>query len=110
MYETLALYIDGEFLSGEGRNTEEVTNPATLDVLGQLPHASTADLDRALAAAALAFESWRHSSPMQRSEILRKVGQLSRERARSEEHTSELQSLMRISYAVFCLKKKKKPS
>src|SRR3546814_2538677 len=27
-------------------------------------------------------------------------------RARSEEHTSELQSLMRISYAVFCLKKK----
>src|SRR3546814_4868798 len=30
-----------------------------------------------------------------------------RQRARSEEHTSELQSLMRISYAVFCLKKKK---
>src|SRR3546814_6902737 len=29
------------------------------------------------------------------------------DRARSEEHTSELQSLMRISYAVFCLKKKK---
>src|SRR3546814_1044279 len=28
---------------------------------------------------------------------------------RSEEHTSELQSLMRISYAVFCLKKKKSP-
>src|SRR3546814_10793630 len=31
----------------------------------------------------------------------------SRGEARSEEHTSELQSLMRISYAVFCLKKKK---
>src|SRR3546814_6972659 len=30
------------------------------------------------------------------------------ERSRSEEHTSELQSLMRISYAVICLKKKKK--
>src|SRR3546814_4886579 len=30
------------------------------------------------------------------------------ENQRSEEHTSELQSLMRISYAVFCLKKKKK--
>src|SRR3546814_1026959 len=30
------------------------------------------------------------------------------ESERSEEHTSELQSLMRISYAVFCLKKKKK--
>src|SRR3546814_1835700 len=31
-----------------------------------------------------------------------------RNRCRSEEHTSELQSLMRISYAVFCLKQKKK--
>src|SRR3546814_1990729 len=35
------------------------------------------------------------------------VGEL-RSQLRSEEHTSELQSLMRISYAVFCLKKKKK--
>src|SRR3546814_9058521 len=33
-----------------------------------------------------------------------------RGRGRSEEHTSELQSLMRISYAVFCLKKKKTTS
>src|SRR3546814_5395710 len=38
-----------------------------------------------------------------RDEAVRRVGSL-----RSEEHTSELQSLMRISYAVFCLKKKKK--
>src|SRR3546814_1497423 len=35
------------------------------------------------------------------------AGLLEAEGARSEEHTSELQSLMRISYAVFCLKKKK---
>src|SRR3546814_3159795 len=35
-----------------------------------------------------------------------KAGQLLRTSDRSEEHTSELQSLMRISYAVFCLKKK----
>src|SRR3546814_6847908 len=34
---------------------------------------------------------------------------LQRPETRSEEHTSELQSLMRISYAVFCLKKKIKP-
>src|SRR3546814_14262148 len=36
-----------------------------------------------------------------------KVSGLSPRGRRSEEHTSELQSLMRISYAVFCLKKKK---
>src|SRR3546814_4766863 len=35
------------------------------------------------------------------------LGQLPGTGSRSEEHTSELQSLMRISYAVFCLKKKK---
>src|SRR3546814_5238200 len=35
------------------------------------------------------------------------VGEYERRVLRSEEHTSELQSLMRISYAVFCLKKKK---
>src|SRR3546814_7175086 len=35
------------------------------------------------------------------------ASELSRLLPRSEEHTSELQSLMRISYAVFCLKKKK---
>src|SRR3546814_10804479 len=40
--------------------------------------------------------------------VLDAVGLLVGGRDRSEEHTSELQSLMRISYAVFCLKKKKK--
>src|SRR3546814_9720908 len=39
-----------------------------------------------------------------KGEIVRYAGLVER----SEEHTSELQSLMRISYAVFCLKKKKK--
>src|SRR3546814_7156104 len=45
-----------------------------------------------------------------RTELVRDVGgesALHPTELRSEEHTSELQSLMRISYAVFCLKKKK---
>src|SRR3546814_1549204 len=57
--------------------------------------------------------------PVDAAWVLDRVGEtaagfeIERERAgaemdRSEEHTSELQSLMRISYAVFCLKKKKK--
>src|SRR3546814_19885880 len=40
--------------------------------------------------------------------VERRARQQAALRTRSEEHTSELQSLMRISYAVFCLKKKKK--
>src|SRR3546814_8309278 len=47
----------------------------------------------------------RGSNPCRRSDD-REPGAFSRQR--SEEHTYELQSLMRISYAVFCLKKKKK--
>src|SRR3546814_5951573 len=39
--------------------------------------------------------------------LLGRHGKIQNSRSRSEEHTSELQSLMRISYAVFCLKKKK---
>src|SRR3546814_2395683 len=38
--------------------------------------------------------------------VRRRTAPLAQDPARSEEHTSELQSLMRISYAVFCLKKK----
>src|SRR3546814_8896081 len=41
-------------------------------------------------------------------ELVEAVEAMGERIARSEEHTSELQSLMRISYAVFCLKKKKK--
>src|SRR3546814_7334116 len=40
-------------------------------------------------------------------QILDVMAEFVRDHVRSEEHTSELQSLMRISYAVFCLKKKK---
>ena len=81
MYEDLCLYIDGQFLKGDGRREQDVRNPADGSVVGSLPHASTADLDRALAAAARAFETWRHSSPIERSRILRRVGELTRERA-----------------------------
>src|SRR3546814_9785354 len=45
----------------------------------------------------------------QGSDVLRRAAVAEKAAARSEEHTSELQSLMRISYAVFCLKKKKQP-
>src|SRR3546814_4361940 len=46
-------------------------------------------------------------SPPSRGQEHRFYAELTVVRLRSEEHTSELQSLMRISYAVFCLKKKK---
>src|SRR3546814_5156757 len=50
----------------------------------------------------------RHARHPPRTVDLPAASGLADRRARSEEHTSELQSLMRISYAVFCLKKKNK--
>lgn len=81
MYPEITQYIDGEFVQGEGRHVTDVLNPATNLPIGKLPHATMADLDRALSSAQRAFETWRNSSPMLRSQILRKVGELARERA-----------------------------
>ena len=43
MYAKLELYIDGQWLNGEGRAGEDVINPATQKPLAHLPHATTAD-------------------------------------------------------------------
>src|SRR3546814_10224520 len=58
----------------------------------------------------LAGDRRKISSLIHHSEVKQRVSDITardESRGRSEEHTSELQSLMRISYAVFCLKKKK---
>ena len=80
MYTDLKLYIDGKWLNGEGRKGEDVINPATGKVLGHLPHASTADLDAALAAAEKGFAVWRATSAYDRAKIMRKAADLLRER------------------------------
>ncbi|HXQ67336.1 MAG TPA: NAD-dependent succinate-semialdehyde dehydrogenase [Alphaproteobacteria bacterium] len=80
MYPQLALYIDGKWLPRDGREAEEVINPASEKSLGTLPHASAADLDSALAAAAKGFKLWRATSPYDRAKIMRRAAQLIRER------------------------------
>jgi succinate-semialdehyde dehydrogenase / glutarate-semialdehyde dehydrogenase len=58
-----------------------VVNPATEDILGQLPLASSADLERALDAARRAWPVWRGMGPLVRGKILRKAADLLRERS-----------------------------
>ncbi|MEE9266210.1 MAG: aldehyde dehydrogenase family protein, partial [Gammaproteobacteria bacterium] len=81
MYEELAMYIDGKWCQGSDGAGEDVINPATEETLARLPHASAADLDRALAAAARGFAQWRATSAYDRGAILYKAGDLIRERA-----------------------------
>jgi succinate-semialdehyde dehydrogenase/glutarate-semialdehyde dehydrogenase len=80
MYAKLELFIDGQWLNGDGRPGEDVINPATEKSLAHLPHATTADLDRALAAAKKGLAVWRATSAYDRAKILRKAAELMRER------------------------------
>ena len=79
-YSDLHLLIDGQRLRGEGRQTLPVINPATEEVLGELPLANASDLDRALEAAQRSWPVWRSLGPQQRGRILRKAADLLRER------------------------------
>ena len=79
-YTALELFIDGRFLSGEGRVTEPVFDPATARPIADLPHASTADLDAALDAATRAFPAWSATPASERAKVLRKAANLIRER------------------------------
>ncbi len=80
MYPNLELYIDGQWLNGDGRAGEDVINPATEKSLARLPHASTADLDHALEAAKKGFAVWCATAPSERAKIMRKAADLLRER------------------------------
>jgi succinate-semialdehyde dehydrogenase/glutarate-semialdehyde dehydrogenase len=91
MYEKLAMYIDGEWCQGSDGAGEDVVNPANEEVLGRLPHACAADLDRALAAADRGFELWRNTSAFERAKILYKAGDLIRERVEDIARTLTLE-------------------
>src|SRR3546814_8209150 len=72
-------------------------------------HASRHDESAAISRArdSLACRSCAELAGLFRYTVRTRTNQPAQRNFRSEEHTSELQSLMRISYAVFCLKKKK---
>ena len=80
-YPEPKLFIGGEWKSGDGRDTIPLRNPATDQVIAQLPVATIADLDDALDAANKAFPAWRAMSAFDRTAILRRAANLMRERA-----------------------------
>ncbi|MFK7944754.1 MAG: NAD-dependent succinate-semialdehyde dehydrogenase [Paracoccaceae bacterium] len=72
-YEKLDLLINGQFRQGSGGDAEDVLNPATEEVLGQVPHASKADIEEALDATAAGFEVWRNTTALARQAIINKA-------------------------------------
>ena len=75
----LGLLIDGEFIV-ERREIHHVLDPSTAKVVGELPLADPADLDRALDAARRGFAIWRSTTPEVRSAVLYQAARLVQER------------------------------
>ncbi|HSX94889.1 MAG TPA: gamma-aminobutyraldehyde dehydrogenase [Hydrogenophaga sp.] len=66
------MFIDGQFVRGEGE-AEKVLNPATGELLAEVPEASYEQIHRAVLAANRAFDSWGDSTPQERSRALLKM-------------------------------------
>ena len=78
--EKLEMLIAGEWCQGIEGKTQPVLNPATEEVLAEVPHASAADLERALEASAEGFKVWRATLPIQRQAVIEKAATLMEER------------------------------
>ena len=75
------MFVDGEFVDALSGETMEVLNPATGEVIAEVPRAAEEDVDRAVAAAEAAWESWREKTPKDRMELLLKLADVIDENA-----------------------------
>ncbi len=67
------MFVGGQWTDATGGETQAVVNPATGEVMAEVPKATEADVERAVAAARKAFESWGETTPRERSELLLKL-------------------------------------
>ena len=80
-YPDTQLFLNGEWTDSLSKETLEIINPATEEVIGKVSHARKEDLDLALKGAENAFNEWKHVSAYDRSKILRKAADIVRSRA-----------------------------
>lgn len=73
MYEYTQFYIDGQWVDPVTPNTVPVENPATEQTIGHISLGSAADVDKAVAAARRAFESWQFSTKDERLDLMRAI-------------------------------------
>ena len=75
------MLIDGKWTAAEGGRTLAVVNPATEEVIAEVAYGGRADYRRAIEAAARAMPAWMKLTSWDRAKVLRKTGDLMRERA-----------------------------
>ena len=71
--KTYQQFIGGDWVDSAGGQTLEVENPANGQVIANVPASAHEDVDRAVDAAAKAFETWQHTTPQDRSLMLLKL-------------------------------------
>ena len=74
-------YVDGQWVDADSGETFAVTNPATGEVLAEVPRMGAAETRRALAAAERALPTWKHASAKERAHVLRRFADLMLEHA-----------------------------
>jgi 1-pyrroline dehydrogenase len=84
------MFVDGEFVDALSGETMDVLNPATGEVIAEVPKAGKEDVDRAVAAAEAAWETWRDKTPKDRMELLLKLADVIDDNA---EELARLESL-----------------
>jgi aldehyde dehydrogenase (NAD+) len=67
------LYIGGEWVDPSGDETIDVVNSSTEEVMGRIPQSTSADVDRAVAAARKAFETWSQTTLAERADLMRAI-------------------------------------
>ena len=80
MYEKFGQFIDGNWSHSSNKETYEVINPATEEVLGHASKATPSDVERALKSAEKGLQVWKKTPPWQRAYILRKIADKMREK------------------------------
>ena len=80
MYEKYGQFIDGKWQASSNKETYEVINPATEEVIGHASKATSGDVERALKSAEKGLQIWKKTPPWQRSYVLRKIADKMREK------------------------------
>ena len=80
MYSKFGQFINGKWQPSTNKESYEVINPATEEIIGKASKASPEDVDKALKSAEKGFEIWKKTPPWQRSYIIRKIADLIRKK------------------------------
>jgi len=80
MYSKFGQFINGKWQQSEKKETYDVINPSTEEVIGKVSKASPSDVDKALKSAEKGFAVWKKFSPWERAKIIRKIADLMRKK------------------------------